>query len=144
MTLAEELAEFNVRVLIVQPGAFTTNMMNAVIPNQKGVSEVYREKAVGKTLAYFSSDDEGVRWAAGGDVNKGAQAMYDVITGTGAGTGKEQYLRLPLSQDVAERTRKQINSLQQSHDAFQEIWQNTGHDGGVKKAFPKASGDRRD
>ena len=144
MTLAEELAEFNIRVLIVQPGAFTTNMMNAVIPNNQGVSEAYRESAAGKTLAYFTSDDEEVRWVAGGDVNKGSQAIYDVITGTGAGIGKEQYIRLPLSQDVAERTRKQIISLQRSHDAFRDIWQNTGHDGGVKKAFPKVKDHKED
>ena len=138
LTLAEELAEFNIRVLIVQPGAFTTNMMNAIIPNQRGVSDAYRETVAGKTLSYFTSDDEEVRWAAGGDVDKGSQAIYDVVTGTGAGIGKKEYIRLPLSQDVVERTRKLIHSLQQSHDVFQEIWQNTGHDDGVKKSFPKA------
>ena len=137
LTLAEELAEFNIRVLIVQPGAFTTNMMNAVVPNQHGVSAAYREAAVGKTLKYFTSEDENIRWTAGGDVNKGSQAIFDVITGTGAGAGKKQLIRLPLSRDIAERTRAQIDSLQQSHDAFRDIWENTGHDGGAKKGCPR-------
>ena len=137
LTLAEEVAQFNIRVLIVQPGAFTTNMMNAVVPNQHGVSKAYRDAAAEKTLAYFTSEDEELRWTAGGDVDKGSQAMFDVITGTGAGIGKEQHVRLPLSQDVAQKTQRLIDSLQTSYEAFRDIWENTGHDGGAKKRFPK-------
>jgi hypothetical protein len=32
----------------------------------------------------------------------------------------------------------QIKRLQEGHDAFKEIWQSTGHDGGVLKGFPAA------
>jgi hypothetical protein len=48
----------------------------------------------------------------------------------------EKYLRLPLSVDCAERTRGQIRSLQETHDVFRNIWENTGHDDGKRRSFP--------
>jgi hypothetical protein len=133
--LAKEVAQFNIRVLIAQPGAFTTNMMNAVVLNSQGVSPPYKDSEVGKFIGLFRAGD-GPRFEAGGDVEKGCQAIFDVVTGTGKGVGMEKYLRLPLSADCAERTRGQIRSLQETHDVFRNIWENTGHDDGKKRSFP--------
>lgn len=133
--LAKEVAPFNIRVLIVQPGAFTTNMMNAVVLNSKGVSPHYKTGEVGKFISLFSGS-EGSKFEAGGDVEKACQAIFDVVTGTGKGVGMEKYLRLPLSVDCAERTRGQILSLQETHDVFRPIWESTGHDDGKKRVFP--------
>jgi hypothetical protein len=133
--LAKEVAPFNIRVLIAQPGAFTTNMMNAVALNSQGVSPHYKDSDVGKFIGLFHNG-EGPKFEAGGDVEKGCQAIFDVVTGTGKGVGKENYIRLPLSVDCAERTRGQIRSLQETHDIFRDIWENTGHDDGQKRSFP--------
>lgn len=117
--LAKEVAQFNFRILTVQPGAFTTNMMNAVMLNSQGISRHYKESKVGKFIGLFHAGN-GPKFEAGGDVEKGCQAIFDVVTGTGKGVGKEKYLRLPLSVDCAERTRNQIRSLQETH-MFRDI-----------------------
>jgi hypothetical protein len=112
---SKEVAPFNIRVLIVQPGAFTTNMMNAVVLNSKCVSTHYKTSEVGKFIGLFG-DGDGPKFEAGGDVEKGCQAIFDVVTGAGKGVGMEKYIRLPLSVDCAERTWGQIRSLQETHD----------------------------
>jgi hypothetical protein len=133
--LAKEVAQFNIRILIAQPGAFTTNMMNAVVLNSKGVSPYYKNSEVGKFIGLFV-DGDAPKFEAGGDVEKGCQAIFDVVTGTGKGVGMEKYLRLPLSADCAERTRGQIRSLQETHDIFRPIWESTGHGDGKARSFP--------
>jgi len=133
--LAKEVAQFNIRVLIVQPGAFTTNMMNAVVLNSRGVSPHYKNSEVGKFIGLFHAG-KGPKFEAGGNVDKGCQAIFDIVTGTGKGVGKEKYLRLPLSVDCAERTMGQIRSLQETYDVFRDIWENTAHENGRKKSFP--------
>ena len=47
----KELAPFGIRVLIVQPGAFTTNMMNAVTMTEKDTSVNYKGTVVEKEAA---------------------------------------------------------------------------------------------
>jgi hypothetical protein len=132
--LAKEVAPFGIRVLIVQPGAFTTNMMNAVSLNSKPLSEGYEETEVGKFMSMFEKgSDSG--FAAPNDVDKGCQGIFEVVTGTSRGEGKEQLWRLPLSKDVAQRTKDHMDRLQVGYDSFRDIWENTGHDGGVAKAF---------
>ena len=131
--LAKEVAPFGIRVLIVQPGAFTTNIMNAVTLNSKPLSKGYEETEVGKFMNMFEKgSDNG--FAAPNDVEKGCQGIFEVVTGTGRGEGKEQFSRLPLSKDVAQRTKDQAERLQLGYEAFRDIWENTGHDG-VAKAF---------
>ena len=135
--LAKEVAPFGIRVLIVQPGAFTTNMMNAVQLTEKLLTAAYRDTEVGKWVGMFGGSAGERSFAAPNDVEKGCQAMFEVITGTGRGEGKEKYLRLPLSKDCAVRTMEHAGRLKEGHDAFQDIWESTGHDGGVTKVFTK-------
>jgi len=44
-------------------------------------------------------------------------------------------LRLVLSRDIALRTREQTGRNLEALEAFREIWENTGHDGGVAKSM---------
>ncbi|KAF7877524.1 hypothetical protein EAF04_001201 [Stromatinia cepivora] len=130
--LAKEVAPFGIRILIVQPGAFTTNMMNAVHLTQKPLSDAYKNTQVGEFVGRFG---ENATFTAPNDVEKGCQAIFEIVTGTGRGASKENYIRMPLSKDCAQRTREHIQVLQEGHDVFREIWENTEHDGGVLKAF---------
>jgi hypothetical protein len=133
--LAKEVAPFGIRVLIVQPGAFTTNMMNAVQLTQKPLSAAYKDTEVGKWVSMFERTPSERKFEAPNDVDKGCQAIFEVVTGTGRGEGREKYLRLPLSKDCAVRTIGHVKRLKEGHDVFQEVWENTGHDGGVLKTF---------
>jgi short chain dehydrogenase len=129
---AKELAPFGIRVLIVQPGTFTTNMMNAVTITEKDVSENYKGTVVERTVDVFRSPGN---FKAPNDVEKGCQGIFEGVTGTGRGVGKEGYARLVLSRDIAQRTLEQTKRNTDALEAFRDIWENTGHDGGIAKSM---------
>lgn len=131
--LAVEVAPLGIRVLIVQPGAFTTNIMNAAKTTENPITEDYKSTDVGKWVKYFEGETTG--YAAPNDVDKGCQGIFEAVTGTGRGAGKEKLLRMPLSTDVAERTKQQSEMLLEGYEAWKPIWESTLHDGGVLKAF---------
>ncbi|TVY73439.1 putative oxidoreductase [Lachnellula suecica] len=129
--LAKEVAPFGIRVLIVQPGAFATNMMNVVTMNSNPLSKGYEDTEVGKFMALFDGAQRaqnGKSFVAANDVEKGSQGIFEVVTGTGRGEGKEQHWRLPLSRDIAQRTKEQVERLQLGYETFRDIWENTGRD----------------
>ncbi|CAG8950454.1 hypothetical protein HYFRA_00006950 [Hymenoscyphus fraxineus] len=133
--LAKEVSCFGIRILIVQPGAFTTRMMDSVTLTAKR-SKAYDGTDVGQWMAKFDPDSpEGKSFKAPHDVEKGAAAILEVVTGTGRGEGKLEHLRLLLSREVAEGTKKRVEGIMADREAFRDIWENTAHDGGVLKAF---------
>ncbi|KAH7364113.1 putative short chain oxidoreductase/dehydrogenase [Rhexocercosporidium sp. MPI-PUGE-AT-0058] len=93
--LVKELTPFGIRILIVQPGAFATNMINAVIPTQQ-MTPAYNDTPLGQFVKHFNIPPEKRTFKAAGDVNKGCQGIFEVVTGTGRGEGKEDRLRLVL------------------------------------------------
>lgn len=126
--LAKEVAPFGIRVLIVQPGAFNTNILNIVPLTEKAVSVAYKDTEVGKMVGLFDGPSGKRSFAAENEVNdveKGCQAIFEVVTGTGRGEGKQKYFRLPLSRDCAVRTMEHVERLRESHDVFKEIWEST-------------------
>jgi short chain dehydrogenase len=129
---AKELAPCGIRVLVVQPGAFTTNMMNAVTMTEKDVSINYGGTVVEKTVDIFRKPGY---FKAPNDVDKGCQGIFEVVTGTGRGLGKEGHIRLVLSKDIGQRTLEQTKRNTEALEAFSDIWENTGHDGGVAKSM---------
>ncbi|KAH7417394.1 hypothetical protein BKA64DRAFT_769345 [Cadophora sp. MPI-SDFR-AT-0126] len=132
--LAKELTPFGIRTLIVQPGAFTTNMINAVIVT-KQITSAYKDTQLGQFVGLFNAPPSERTFKAPSDVNKGCQGIFEVVTGTGRGAGKEEHLRLVLSEENAERTLKQTKKALDARLAFRDIWENTKHDGGELKGF---------
>lgn len=128
--LAQEVAPFNIRVLIVQPGPFTTNMALAGSFTEKEMDEEYYKTAMGRFIDIFKGDPG--EWKTPNDVEKGCQAVFEVVTGTGRGKGKEEHLRLLLSSEVAQRALDQNAKIKGGYDAFRDVWENTKHDGGPK------------
>jgi hypothetical protein len=128
--LAKEAAPFGIRVLIVQPGAFKTNMFDAVTVNSAPLTEAYKSTEVGQWVKAFGAKpgERTFASAAPNDVEKGCQGIFEVVTGTGRGVGKEAFGRLPLSADCAARTLEQVERLKGGYDAFRDIWENTGRD----------------
>jgi NAD(P)-dependent dehydrogenase (short-subunit alcohol dehydrogenase family) len=133
--LAQEVAPLGIRTLIVQPGAFTTNMMNAVNTTTKPLTEDYKSTEVGKWVKYF--EGETTDFAAPNDVDKGCQGIFEAVTGTARGEDKEKLLRMPLSSDAAVRTKEHSARLLEGYDAWKPIWESTLHDGGAMKTFAK-------
>jgi NAD(P)-dependent dehydrogenase (short-subunit alcohol dehydrogenase family) len=98
---AKELALFGIRVLIVQPGAFPMNTMNAVTLTENDASVDCKGTVVEKTVDGFRIVGN---FKVPNDVEKGCQGIFEVVTGTGRGAGKEGHARLVLSKDIAQRT----------------------------------------
>lgn len=81
--LQVELGSFGVRVLVIQPGAFNTEMMMNVTLTQKELSEGYENTDVGMWMAKFRDGEGGRSFVGPNDVGKGVQGIWEVVTQTG-------------------------------------------------------------
>ena len=73
--LAREVGPWNIRVLIVEPGAFRTNFLGAFVRNEKGLNPAYQGTPVDEVLSKFQSADG----EQPGDPVKGAKAIVEVV-----------------------------------------------------------------
>jgi NAD(P)-dependent dehydrogenase (short-subunit alcohol dehydrogenase family) len=121
-SLAREVAEFGITVLIVEPGGFRTNFLRAFAPNTKGLPEGDEETAVGKGMQMFRDYDGKQK----GDPQKAAERIFEVVTGEGqAGHLKGKILRLPLGTDCLARLDAKIEHLKGDIDASREVASST-------------------
>ncbi|KAK8058175.1 hypothetical protein PG994_008623 [Apiospora phragmitis] len=116
-TFALEVKDFNVRMLNVNPGTFDTGMVNVLQFQDASIDTTYADKAVGKMLAYMKSGTAQLN----GDVQKGVQAMYDVIMGVGPGAGHLNEPHLPLGAGAAHFVAGQAAQAQRTLAAFGEL-----------------------
>ncbi len=63
-----------------------------------------------------------------GDPDKGAERIFEVVTGAGMAKGKKEYLRLPLGTDCLQSARAKIDQLKETFDEFEEIASSTNVD----------------
>ncbi|OJJ45880.1 hypothetical protein ASPZODRAFT_17314 [Penicilliopsis zonata CBS 506.65] len=115
--LAEDLASFNIRVLLVEPGAFRTNFLGAAQFPAAGLNPAYRDTIVDKGLQAFR-DADGKQI---GDPAKAAQRIFEVVDGSGMAEGKAGLLRLPLGKDCLTRARTKIDGLLRNLEEMEEI-----------------------
>lgn len=120
--LAAEVSPFNIRVLIVSPGWFQSNFASASTKPEMGMPEEYRGSVVGEMMDNMKKMAE---MKAPGDVEKGVQAIFDVVMGEGMGEGMEGFLRLPLGRDGAKRWEVKIANLKANLDGTERIWRST-------------------
>ncbi|KAK8034066.1 Short-chain dehydrogenase SDR [Apiospora rasikravindrae] len=117
-TFALEVKDFNVRMLQVNPGTFDTGMVNQIQFQAAGVDAHYANTAVGKMLTHMKTGTPDLK----GDVQKGVQAMYDVIMGVGpAGEGHLNEPLLPLGIGPAHFLAAQEKQAQRTLKAFGEL-----------------------
>jgi len=123
--LYSEVQPFNIRVLLVEPGAFGTGFAAGCVMPQKEMPVEYRGTITDLHL-------EGVRNLAGGkspgDVEKGCRAIFDVVMKSGQAEGLEEFLRLPLGQDGSARWVVKLDNLRRNLDGTEKIWSNTDND----------------
>ncbi|KAF7552053.1 hypothetical protein G7Z17_g4579 [Cylindrodendrum hubeiense] len=87
--LAKEMKEFGISVLIVEPGAFRTNFLNASIINVDSIDKGYEGTAVDGVVKKFEAFDG----KQPGDPHKAVNAIFEVATGEGAaGCGEVEAL----------------------------------------------------
>lgn len=104
--LARETAEYNVNVLIVEPGAFRTNFLGAFKVNSKATLDLY---PAAKTIMNKFETWQGQQ---PGDPVKAAQRIVEAVTGQGfAGDLKGNVLRMPIGPDCVQRLEVKIKAL---------------------------------
>ena len=125
-SLALEVKEFGITVLVVEPGAFRTNFLTSAMKNEKGISEEYTDTAAHKTLQALDN----LNGKQPGDSVKGAERIYELVTGEGmAGKLKGQVHKLILGKDAFARVEKQANSIRHDMEIGQEVSFSTEIDG---------------
>jgi len=110
--LAKEVAAFNIRVLTIGLGTFNTNFGNAAKAGTAPVPDDYKGSMAEKMIDAMTTGKYDSLNLANGDKDIAMKAAYEVITGTGVGTGKEAQKFLPLGKDLYDR----VNTVKASLD----------------------------
>lgn len=121
--MSGEVAEFGIRVLIVEPGAFRTNFLGDTAVNYVPLSDAYNGGAAEKILQYLMNSNG----KQAGDPDKAAERIFEVVTGEGMAKGKKQLLRLPLGSDALKNGRAKFDMLREVFDEYEEIAKSTDH-----------------
>ena len=114
-SLSLEVAEFNIKVCVVEPGYFRSNFLNPAnnLVAKNTISDYDGDSAVRKGIKLM----EVVNNKQPGDINKGAKVMVDALTGA---TGKPVPLRLYLGQDayehIGDKCRETLGVLEEWKD----------------------------
>lgn len=142
--LSMEVAKFNIRVLIIMPGYFSTNFFSSATSTYKHVeSTVYTEPSQGfGTLEALPQ----AHVAAGqiGDVEKLAARVFEVVHGIGVAKGivegqggRREWIRVPLGPDCGEGMLQKIRVLKENAEAFEPIWRSTDVEPERLRFFPR-------
>jgi NAD(P)-dependent dehydrogenase (short-subunit alcohol dehydrogenase family) len=106
--LSKEVKDFGIDVLLVEPGAFRTNFLNAMTISENGIGEVYEQGPVGQAIERFRS----ASGKQAGDPEKLVDRIVEYVTGKGdAGALNGKVLRLVLGKDAHSRIVKKIEWL---------------------------------
>ncbi|PVH87761.1 putative short chain oxidoreductase/dehydrogenase [Cadophora sp. DSE1049] len=132
--LYSELKPFNVRVLVVEPGAFRTKFADNLNLPAKPLPDDYKGTEMEAALNGVKSMQDGggmqnFRAAPLGDVGKGVKAIFDVVMGVGwveEVQGSGEWLRLPLGRDGSERWEVKLKALRENLDGTEGVWSRTG------------------
>ncbi|KAJ5354241.1 hypothetical protein N7541_006805 [Penicillium brevicompactum] len=123
-SLSVELNPFNIRVLLVEPGAFRTNFIGSHKLPAAGMTSDYEGTPLGAAMKFFDT----FAGKQPGDPTKAVQRVMDVIQLQGMGQGKERLLRLPLGTDCFPRMMGKIDTMKADLEEMREIALSTAVD----------------
>lgn len=119
-TLAIELAPLNIRVLIVEPGAFRTE---GIYSNSFDVSNPiadYEEQRADSLMTYKAIDGK-----QPGDPAKAMDAVVDVVRGEGVAAGRGWPLYLVLGKDAERDIRAKCGRMLQHLEEWSDVVRGT-------------------
>ncbi|KAL2825108.1 putative short chain oxidoreductase/dehydrogenase [Aspergillus pseudoustus] len=119
--LALEVAQFNVRIQLVEPGAFRTNFLGKDNIQYAPLSEGYKTGVCADMLnALEDMDGKQV-----GDPVAAAERIWEVVMEEGMAREKGVGLRLPLGSDSVKTVREKIGRVKRDVDRFEDIARST-------------------
>lgn len=118
--LAEEVAPFGIKVIIVEPGAFRTSFLGRSIAT--GASRLAAYDATSGATRDFSAANDG---AQTGDPRKGMAVLMQAIL------AEQPPLRLPLGRDALARIDRKLAGVAADLAAWRSLAEKTGHDAGA-------------
>ncbi|KAL2832633.1 hypothetical protein BJY01DRAFT_100882 [Aspergillus pseudoustus] len=123
-SLFAELKPFNIRVLLVEPGAFRTNFIGSHKFPAAGLTKDYEGTPVAAAMGFFDN----FAGKQPGDPAKGVQRILDVIQLEGMGQSKGHLLRLPLGTDCFPRMMTKWDAVRQNLEEMKEVTLSTAVD----------------
>ncbi|KAG1723193.1 uncharacterized protein EDB91DRAFT_182379 [Suillus paluster] len=115
-TLALEVAPFNIRVLIVEPGAFRTeNIYSNKFDTWTNPIPDYDDQRAQSLVRY-----EGMAGNQPGDPMKAMKVVVDVVRGEGVAAGREWPLYLVLGEDAETDVRNKCATMLKHLDEWQD------------------------
>ncbi|WCT76151.1 oxidoreductase [Novosphingobium humi] len=118
--LAEEVAPFGIKVIIVEPGAFRTSFLGRSIAT--GASRLAAYDATSGATRDFSAANDG---AQTGDPRKGMAVLMQAVL------AEQPPLRLPLGRDALARIDRKLAGVAADLAAWRSLAEKTGHDAGA-------------
>ncbi|ESK91167.1 short-chain dehydrogenase reductase sdr [Moniliophthora roreri MCA 2997] len=112
-TLATEVSQFNIRVMIVEPGAFRTEgILSMPYHTEHPISDydATREKAVATFRATVGTQR--------GDPDKAMELLVNVVRGEGKAGGRPWPLYLPLGEDAEQAITEKCKKMLDAVDAW--------------------------
>ncbi|KAI1820860.1 putative short-chain dehydrogenase [Xylaria intraflava] len=102
-SLAKEVVNFGISVLIINPGAFRTNFLGQPLLSENPLPDEYKDDIVGQTIQKFLGGDG----KQAGDPDKAVERIFEIVAGEGeAGELKGKVNRLVLGGDALTRMKK--------------------------------------
>lgn len=115
--LSQEVADFNIRIQLVEPGAFRTSFLTQDSIQFAPLSEPYKGTSAEHTLNVLRNMDG----KQAGDPVKAAERIYEVVTCRGMAEGRTPNLRLPLGSDCLQVVREKLERVRQNFEQFEDI-----------------------
>lgn len=88
------------RVLIVEPGGFRSNFAAAVNMAKADIPKEYQGTITDQMLTAVTMMTPEMVKLFPGDVEKGYQAIFDVVTKSGRVEGMDEFVRNPIGSDI--------------------------------------------
>ncbi|KAF9500237.1 NAD(P)-binding protein [Pleurotus eryngii] len=117
-TLSIELAQFGIRVLLVEPGGFSTEGAYGYPPFQDSAKMIsdYDEMRT-QAASGFATIRQGIR----GDPDKAMNALVDVVRGEGVAQGREWPGYLILGEDVEADIKRKMKKIESVLDTWSDV-----------------------
>jgi hypothetical protein len=122
--LAKEVASYNIRTLTVVLGTFNTSFDLNAIFGKTPLPEDYKGTMADNMITWLKTGKVPIN----GDKDKAMKAVYEVVVGQGAGSGKEAEPLLLLGSDMIPRAKLVQDGLVHSLEVFGEVTGNVNID----------------